>query len=73
VKSIMSQKYTSPKVVNLYTNGNAEDDPFMRYYNINAAPTPILIDKEGQTIGFRSQELFEYESLIKLIEKKRSS
>lgn len=73
VKSIMSHKYTSPEVVNLYTNGNAEDDPFMRFYNINAAPTPILIDKEGQTVGFRSQQLFEYESLVKLIEEKRSS
>lgn len=73
VKSIMSHKYTSPKVVNLYTNGKAEDDPFMRYYNITAAPTPILIDKEGQTVGFSSQELFDYDSLVKLIEQKRSS
>ncbi|SFW76163.1 Peroxiredoxin [Sinomicrobium oceani] len=47
LKSVEGEKYGLKEYVNLYTNGEGFDHPFMKYYGIRGGPTTMLIDKEG--------------------------
>jgi hypothetical protein len=47
VESLKTGKYTNADRVNLYTNGQGTLHPMIAYHSINAYPTLLLIDKEG--------------------------
>lgn len=47
-KSIESGAYTSNDAINLYTNGEADNHPVIKYYNVEGYPHPLLIDKQGK-------------------------
>jgi thiol-disulfide isomerase/thioredoxin len=49
LNSLRSGKYTSPNVVNLYTNGTGTDHPLIRQLKVNSYPRPIIFSKEGTT------------------------
>jgi thiol-disulfide isomerase/thioredoxin len=48
LKSVASGKYTSSKVVNLYTGGQQLKHPVCRFFAIDSYPTLILIDPKGR-------------------------
>ncbi|MVT07664.1 TlpA family protein disulfide reductase [Chitinophaga tropicalis] len=51
LESLKKGKYTSPENINLYTSGNGQLDPIITFFNINAYPTLLLIDKDGKVMG----------------------
>ncbi|ROI02517.1 TlpA family protein disulfide reductase [Chryseobacterium sp. G0240] len=51
VKSIHSGLYTDPQHINLSAGKMGNIHPLFRYFQINAYPTVILIDKNGKIIG----------------------
>lgn len=51
IKSIHSGVYTDPKHINLSAGKMGATHPLFRYFQINAYPTVILIDKNGKIIG----------------------
>lgn len=48
--------YTSPYVVNLYTNGLGGHHPFLKYAKVNFTPTTFIIDKQQNIRGFNNIE-----------------
>ncbi len=48
IQSIKSGKYTSPGMLNLFTNGFGEKNPSIINYNVQAYPTLIIIDSSGK-------------------------
>lgn len=50
-KSLKSGHYTSSNTVNLYTNGNGNNDPAFLYYNFFGVPQQLIIGKNGQIIS----------------------
>lgn len=68
-KGIMRGIYTNPEGINLHTGGQKMNHPMFRLLGINAAPTPILIDKLGVVKMINTAELFDYDVLIQEITK----
>lgn len=48
IQSVQEGKYTSPRTVNLYTEGFGHEHPLLHHYDINAYPTLLLIDQQGK-------------------------
>ena len=71
INSINEGKYTSKKVVNLYTNGEGSNHPLIRFYNIIGYPQPLIIDQKGYIAKFKGRELRSKDRLIEEIEKTR--
>lgn len=65
--SISLNTYTDPNGINLYTEGEGEIHPLFKELGIVSAPTPILIDQEGNTIDFDSFRLRDIAQLNALI------
>ena len=66
IKSINLGKYTTPDVINLYTNGEGMNHPIIRHYNIIGYPHQLLVDKQGKI--YRSNNLqVEPDELAKII------
>lgn len=51
IESVNSGRYTSPQINNLYTDGKGLTHPVCTYYNIDAYPTLIIIDKQGRLLN----------------------
>ncbi|WDF77073.1 TlpA disulfide reductase family protein [Mucilaginibacter sp. KACC 22773] len=51
MKSLISGHYTSQNSVNLYTNGNGNNDPAFLYYNFFGVPQQLIIGKNGEIIS----------------------
>ncbi|MDP9077777.1 MAG: TlpA family protein disulfide reductase [Bacteroidota bacterium] len=51
VNSEKTHKYTSPYVVNLFTEGQELNHPICKYYAVDGGPTLILIDKNGRLLN----------------------
>lgn len=51
LKSIALGKYTSPKSINLYTNGLGTEHPILKYYGFIGAPSQLIIDKKGNLVS----------------------
>lgn len=68
LKGIKSGLFTSDNACNLFTNGNGTLDPVVKYYYIQAFPTAILLKPDGKVFRFNSPELYNYESLLNLID-----
>lgn len=47
---LASGKYTNEKSVNLYTNGEKSDHPFIKYYKFQGFPQLLLIGRDGNLI-----------------------
>ncbi|MFX1705049.1 TlpA disulfide reductase family protein [Chitinophaga sp. CC14] len=49
LKSMQTDKYTSPQYINLHANRQgSEDDPMSVYYRSNLAPFLLIVDKQGK-------------------------
>ncbi|SEB04980.1 TlpA family protein disulfide reductase [Pedobacter hartonius] len=68
ISSVKSGEYTSPKAVNLYTNGDGFENDMIKYYNITGYPSPMLIDHLGNIIKFSGTGLRHENELIKEID-----
>ncbi len=66
MEGISGGKYTSLEYTNLYTNGKGIKDPFTMYYNLNAIPFILLIDKELRVYA-RIEQGFDNDKIIALI------
>lgn len=66
-KGLSSGRYTSEAALNVSVGENFKEDPFCQYYDINSAPTVILLDRSGTILNFNNQELRRYDTLEKLI------
>lgn len=64
LKSVADGKYTSPKAVNLYTNGEGHDNGIIQYYNVASYPKPMLVSRNGEIISFTSNILRNKHGLI---------
>ncbi len=47
LKSLQSGHYSTPRSINVYTEGKGLDHPVVKYYNIQGCPYILLIDREG--------------------------
>lgn len=65
--SIRDKKYTSPDVVNLFTNGLGVNHPVIEKYNITGYPAHIIISRGGEIYKFNTPELNEVQTLVKAI------
>jgi len=74
INSMNEGIYTSNKVINLYTEGQADDHPMIKHYNISGCPTPIIIDRDGKIFKYgwvlREKETL-IQSLISALEPKK--
>lgn len=52
-----SNKYTSMKVINLYTEGKGTDHQIVYDYRVNVFPNPVLIDRNGNIYSSNFNEL----------------
>ncbi|TAN02075.1 MAG: TlpA family protein disulfide reductase [Chitinophagaceae bacterium] len=68
LKGLKSGLFTSNDACNLFTNGNGTLDPVVKYYNIQVCPTAILLKPDGLVFRYNSSELYNYESLVRLID-----
>ncbi|MEP7374567.1 MAG: TlpA disulfide reductase family protein [Chitinophagaceae bacterium] len=68
IKSVYGDTYTSPAVVNLYTNGKGGEEDVIKYYKITSYPTLLLIDKQGKIFSASAADLRNKEKLKELIE-----
>lgn len=66
-KSLSLGLYTGEHAVNLYTDGQGNEHPIIKFYKILGYPAPILIDKQGRIFA-KGQELRSAEGLRKNIE-----
>ncbi|MHA4806990.1 TlpA family protein disulfide reductase [Flavitalea flava] len=48
IQSVNSKVYTSPDIINLYTDGQMEGHEMIRRYYVSGYPTLILVDKNGK-------------------------
>lgn len=46
-KGLKSGSYTGEHAINLYTDGQGTQHPFIKHYNITGYPSPFLINKDG--------------------------
>jgi thiol-disulfide isomerase/thioredoxin len=67
--SVKSGVYTSPKAVNLYTEGKGSSHDIIRHYNVSSYPQPLIIGKDQKVLGMNGIELTEKENLIQALEK----
>lgn len=67
-RSINKEIYTSPDVINVYTESLGVQHPIVTHYNISGYPTTLLINREGKICNFQGSELRDKESLIRIIE-----
>lgn len=68
LKSISEGAYTSKKVINLYTNGMGFAHPLMKEQLLKGAPYVVLLNKQGIVKYSNTANLYNVESLIKLLE-----
>jgi cytochrome oxidase Cu insertion factor (SCO1/SenC/PrrC family) len=62
---IISDEYTSKSALNVGTgNFSVATFPFFKYYNIDAAPTIILLTKDQKILKFDAESLRSYDSLM---------
>jgi thiol-disulfide isomerase/thioredoxin len=54
IKSINSGLYTNQGTINLYTDGLADQHPFIKYYNFRGAPQQLIIGKDQKIISART-------------------
>jgi len=68
---IYSGKYTTPHIVNLFTDGKGSNHPIIKNFRVNSYPRPILIDREGKIYSNNDDELRRggVTKLIDIIEK----
>jgi len=64
---IKSKKYTSPDGLNFNTNGLGAKDPLVVNNNIIGIPHVILLNKEGRIVQNNSTLLYEFDPLVKEI------
>jgi thiol-disulfide isomerase/thioredoxin len=69
--SINKNIYTHPGALNVYTGGKGSFHPFFTELGIRAAPTPILIDQNGNTIDFDSYRLWDLGLIRKQIQERK--
>jgi thiol-disulfide isomerase/thioredoxin len=50
LSSVEGGKYTSPEAINLFTEEQGINHPFLQHYNIHAFPYQLLIDREGKVL-----------------------
>lgn len=50
ITGVKSGKYTSPRTINAYTNGQGNVHPMIKHYQYRGFPNLLLIDKEGKVI-----------------------
>ncbi len=65
--SIRNKKYTSPAVVNLFTDGLGVNHSVIQMYNISGFPSPLIINRKGEIYKFLDSDLYEIQTLIKAI------
>ena len=68
LQGLKSGMLTSNNARNLFTNGNGALDPVVKYYNIQEYPTAILLKPDGTVFRYNSPELYNYETLVNLID-----
>jgi thiol-disulfide isomerase/thioredoxin len=67
--SVKSGVYTSPKAVNLYTEGKGSSHDVIRHYNVTSYPQPLIIGKDQRVLGMNGIELTEKDKLIQALER----
>ena len=69
--ALKTNKYSSPRAINLFTGEAEWNHPIIIDYAITSAPTPILIDRNGRFFSTNSNELGrgDKENLIDTISK----
>ncbi|WP_127124717.1 TlpA family protein disulfide reductase [Pseudoflavitalea rhizosphaerae] len=71
MKSVYKDEYTSPHVINLYTNGEGAQNNLIRYYGLQAFPQFLIIDREGKVFrfirDFTAKELASASSLVQVL------
>jgi cytochrome oxidase Cu insertion factor (SCO1/SenC/PrrC family) len=50
LSSVEGGKYTSPEAINLFTEEQGINHPFLQHYTIHAFPFQLLIDREGKLL-----------------------
>lgn len=70
LKSIASGKYTSRKVVNLYTGGEGSHHVIIRQLGVKSYPRPLVISRDGRIFSKNMDELrFSPETLSSTIKR----
>jgi thiol-disulfide isomerase/thioredoxin len=59
LKSVNSNVYTSPDIVNLYTGGNGAKDPVLQHYHVSGYPTLVLISKSGKVVNLKPEAFYD--------------
>ncbi|TRZ46095.1 TlpA family protein disulfide reductase [Robertkochia solimangrovi] len=65
--SLATERYSSPDFVNLYTEGSGLKHPFANYYNVAAAPTTMVFDKQGNIFSSRPPKHGKMDALEELL------
>jgi thiol-disulfide isomerase/thioredoxin len=63
LQTLQDGQYTSRNSVNLYTNGESDNHPLIKHYNILSYPSLMLVDREGRILKFSSKEMRTKEGL----------
>ncbi|RKR82088.1 peroxiredoxin [Mucilaginibacter gracilis] len=50
IAAVKSQRYTHAQSVNVYTNGQGEEHPFTKHYQLVGAPQYMIIGKDGRIL-----------------------
>lgn len=64
LNSIKGEKYTNGNYINVYTDGEGINHPFIKYYDIQAIPFFLLIGKDGRLYSKLSGNIPELRSRI---------
>ena len=50
-QSILSGKYSAAHSINLFTDGQGDQHPLLKFYNYHGFPQLLVIDKQGKIIS----------------------
>jgi thiol-disulfide isomerase/thioredoxin len=67
--SVKTGVYTSPKAINLYTEGKGSSHDVIRHYNVSSYPQPLIIGKDQRVLGMNGIELTEKDKLKQALER----
>ncbi|WP_143961308.1 TlpA family protein disulfide reductase [Litoribacter populi] len=66
-ESVALERYSTPDMINLHSEGKAKGHPFFVHYNISGFPRKMILDREGRIYQF-SGIPYSYPEISKVIE-----
>ncbi len=67
LNSVRAETYGLKEYLNIYTNGQGFDHPFMKQYNIIGGPTLMVLDRRGSIYSSSPPKFDNHEALVALL------